>query len=65
MKAIIEAEIRDFFEVMADGKLDTNSEGAFWDGDSNWGFNPAELAVRIERVLERMTPQMGVVCDRH
>lgn len=45
-----EKEIRRFFDDAAGVKLELDDRGALWDPDSNWGFDPAELARRLREL---------------
>lgn len=56
----IEAVIRRWFAEQAGGKLDDEGDGWLFDGDSNWGFKPRELAELIAHEIEREVPNSGV-----
>lgn len=51
----IERIIREYFlsPEAAGPKLDEEKDGTLFDSDSNWGFDPAELARRILAALSR------------
>lgn len=52
---LIERVIREYFDEEAGSKLE-DEDGWLYDGDSNWGFKPAELA---QRIAARAGPQTG------
>lgn len=52
----IEKIIRAFFDEAAWVKLERQPDGSLWDRDSNWGFDPAELARLIG---EKVASELG------
>lgn len=52
MKEEIEKVIRAFFDEAAGVKLDDSGDGWLFDRDSNWGFEPADLARQIAQKVD-------------
>lgn len=52
--AEVDREVRAFFEEVAGSKLYSSSDGELFDRDSNWGFNPSDLAKRVVEMLAKL-----------